>query len=367
MRVLIAPDKFKGTLTAHEAASAIARGWKRKRPQDDLELLPISDGGDGFGGILGQLLGARRIGCVTVDAAQRKRRSTWWWHEASRTAVIESADVIGLALLPKGRFHPFDLDTFGLAQVFKAAQKRGARRIIVGVGGSATNDGGFGLARGLGWQFLDRDGRVIEQWTELDGLAKLTTPPKPFDGEFIVAVDVWNQLLGRNGCTRIYGPQKGIREPEFSKAEVCLRRLAKLAGPKQAKQPGAGAAGGLGFGLMTFCGARVVSGFELFARQARLAQRIRQVDLVITGEGALDRSSRMGKGVGQLVVRCRRAGTPCLALAGKVTPEARGWKALKFVAGITDYFSQTHAEQHAEDALGVLAARAAVHYGQGKV
>src|SRR5882672_3560125 len=129
LRVLIAPDKFKGTLTAREAATAIARGWRKSRPQDSLEILPISDGGDGFGEVTGELLGATTRHIKTKDAAHRSCKATWWWSAKTKTAVIESAQVIGLAMLPKGKFHPFQLDTFGLGAVLRAAQRSNAKQI----------------------------------------------------------------------------------------------------------------------------------------------------------------------------------------------------------------------------------------------
>ena len=144
LNVLIVPDKFKGTLTAAAAAQAIARGWRRARPKDQLELLPMSDGGDGFGEVISQLLHARAQSIKTVDAAHRPCKAAWWWEPESRFAVVESAKVVGLAMLPPRAFHPFQLDTFGLGAVLRAAQSRGARQILIGIGGSATNDGGFG-------------------------------------------------------------------------------------------------------------------------------------------------------------------------------------------------------------------------------
>src|SRR5439155_11955972 len=167
-RVLIVPDKFKGTLTAHEAATAIAAGWRRARPTDQLELLPMSDGGDGFGTVMGELLGAKRMACRTMDAAHRPCTAQWWWEAKSRTAVIETAAIIGLAMLPRGKFHPFQLDTGGIARVLEAVRRRRAKSCLIGIGGSATNDGGFGLARALGWRFLDKKGQSIDQWVRLD-------------------------------------------------------------------------------------------------------------------------------------------------------------------------------------------------------
>jgi len=334
VNVLIIPDKFKGTLTAGAAAEAIARGWQRSRPHDSLVLLPMSDGGDGFGEVLGQLLGAKIQKVKTVDAAHRPCEASWWWEPQTKTAIIESANVIGLAKLPPGKFHPFELDTFGLGAVVRAAARKGAKRCVIGIGGSATNDGGFGMARALGWKFWDRDDTPIDRWTRLGRLARISSPARTrWFEELIVAVDVQNPLLGARGATQVYGPQKGLRPEDFAEAERNLRSLAAAVqqfvvppsgGPGRLKPelqtiPGAGAAGGLGFGLMAFAGAKAEPGFELFARLAKLEKRFRAADLVITGEGCIDDSTFMGKGVGEIVRRCRKKKIPCLALAGNIT------------------------------------------------
>ncbi|MFN3409502.1 MAG: glycerate kinase [Limisphaerales bacterium] len=323
MRVLIAPDKFKGTLTAREAALAIARGWRRVRPQDQIKLLPISDGGDGFGLVLAQGLAARPATCATVNAAGEPLRARWWVSSDRDTAIIESARIIGLAMLPTGRFHPFQLDTRGLARVLQNAARRGVRRCLVGIGGSATNDGGFGLARGLGWQFLDAAGHPFASWTELHRLRRLVPPEqRTVPPRIEVAVDVQNPLLGAQGCTRIYGPQKGLRPADFALAERNLRQLARVTrdqlGRDLANEPGAGAAGGLGFGLAAFANARLVPGFDLVARCTDLDRQLARADLVITGEGRVDASTFMGKGVGELWRRCAARKIPCLALAGVI-------------------------------------------------
>jgi glycerate kinase len=322
-RVLIVTDKFKGTLTATAAAQAIARGWLQVRPDDSLELLPMTDGGDGFGEVMSGLLGAKPQEIKTVDAAGRPCVGRWWWAPGSKTAIVESATVIGLALLPAKRFHPFDLDTFGLGTVFRAAKKKGARACLVGIGGSATNDGGFGLARAMGWRFRNRESITLEHWTELTDLDRLQPPMEPLVfREIRVAVDVQNPLLGARGATRIYGPQKGLRPQDFPKAEACLRVLARAVKTNSrrelAKVPGAGAAGGLGFGLMAFLDAKLEPGFDLFARHAALARLLRGCDIVVTGEGAIDASTLMGKGVGEVARRCRKHGIPCFGMAGKI-------------------------------------------------
>ncbi len=340
MRVLIAPDKFKGTLTAHAAAEAIARGWRRARPHDSLDLLPISDGGDGFGEVMSELTGAGARLVQTLDAAHRSCKATWWWSAKTKTAIIESARVIGLAMLPKGKFHPFQLDTFGLGAVLRAAQRLGPKEIIVGIGGSATNEAGFGLARALGWEFLDRAGNRIESWTNLKSLADIHQPKQTPSANILVAVDVRNPLLGIRGASRVYGPQKGLRPHDIAPAEQSLRRLATVLKQQHdldfARTPGAGAAGGLGFGLLTFVGAKIQAGFDLMARHSALERRMRQADLVVTGEGAIDRTTAMGKGCGEIARRCSARQIPCLGLSGTVIQSASIQKLFQQVSGLTD-------------------------------
>jgi glycerate kinase len=369
LKVLVVPDKFKGTLSAREAAEAVAVGWRSVRPEDLVELLPMSDGGDGFGEVVGQLLGGTSQEVRTVDAAGRPCAARWWWEPGTRTAVIESARVIGLALLPPGEFHPFELDTVGLGAVLRAAAARGARRHLLGIGGSATNDGGFGVARSVGWQFLDADGRSIERWTELTRLHRVCAPAgPPLIEEMLVAVDVQNPLLGVTGATRIYGPQKGLAPGDFSRAEQNLDRLRQVVESDLkldcAAEPGAGAAGGLGYGLRCFFGARLVPGFELFARYADLERRLHSAQLVITAEGAIDRSTLMGKGVGQVARRCRELGVPCLGLGGGVDlppglsdAERVFTRVHSIVPALTDLAQATAQPKHW---LATLAARAAM-------
>ncbi|MEO7299140.1 MAG: glycerate kinase [Verrucomicrobiota bacterium] len=374
LRVLIAPDKFKGTLSAKNAARAMARGWKKSRPEDVLELLPISDGGDGFGEIISQLIGAKPRKIKTVNAAHQPIETMWWWNAKTKTAVIESAKIIGLAMLPPKTFHPFQLDTFGLGKVLRAVQKRGCRHCVIGIGGSATNDGGFGMARALGWKFLDQQGKIIESWIELKSLAKIASP-KTARMKITVAVDVQNPLLGSRGATRIYGPQKGLREDDFDIAENALRKLAQvlssafrrsgnrlkaeLQTKDFAKIPGAGAAGGLGFGLMAFLGAKPESGFEIFSLAANLEKRLLKKDLVLTGEGAIDRQTLMGKGVGQIALLCQKYRIPCIGIAGVVLEPDKAKKLFTLTRGLTETTSLKNAKSHPEKYLEKLAKKIA--------
>jgi glycerate kinase len=329
-RILIIPDKFKGTLTARQAAYAIAAGWRSVHPNDVLHCIPMSDGGDGFGSVLAGALEATRQTTATIDSAGRSRSSDWWVSPSRSIAVVETAQTIGLALLPHGQFHPFQLDSFGIGAVLRDAVASGARDCWVGIGGSSTNDAGFGLARSLGWQFLDSDGNEILRWRELTRLVRVIRSKEPLQAtcRFTVAVDVENPLLGPTGCSRVYGPQKGLRPEDMIQAEAALEQLAKVMAKELGRDiaviPGSGAAGGLGFALMAFLDARVESGFEIFARAADLDRHVDWSDLVLTGEGSLDRQSLMGKGTGRVAARARQHGRPCYGLAGMVEPLGPG-------------------------------------------
>ncbi|MDA7915840.1 glycerate kinase [Verrucomicrobia bacterium] len=341
MKVLIVPDKFKGTLSARKVASAIAEGWHEARPLDELDLAPMSDGGDGFGELLGEQLGGVIQVCETIDAAGREVSSNWWWIEGTQTAVVEAALTNGIALLPPHHFHPFDLDTYGLGAVLKSAKNKGAEQLLIGIGGSATNDAGFGLARALGWGFLDVQGDVIEKWIHLNQLNEVRpSGGEPFFESVMVAVDVKNPLLGEQGCSRVFGPQKGLLDEEMVTAEAALDRLRKVireqTGNDASMDEGAGAAGGLGYGLATFLNGKFESGFDLFATHTRLKQRIAQADLVITAEGSIDASSMMGKGVFEVATCADERGVPCIGIAGRIADRERVESKFKHLEGIVD-------------------------------
>lgn len=364
LRVLIVPDKFKGTLTAQQAAESIAQGWTRARRDDQTEVLPMSDGGDGFGEVVGNLLKAEPRATKTVDAAHRPLNAAWWWEPNTATAIIEAARINGLAQLPPGKYHPFELDTFGLGDVLRDAAGLGARRCIMGIGGSATNDGGFGVARAMGWEFFNPKSALIDRWTDLHNLSQIKPPRRDrWFQELLVAVDVNNPLLGPRGCTRVYGPQKGVKETDFEFAERCLTCLAAVAQQElhvnTAVEPGTGAAGGLGFGLRTFLHAKLVPGFELFADVAKLTARISGCDLVVTGEGAIDEQTLMGKGVGELAGLCHKLKKPCIAIGGMASEAARAGSLFTKVMALTSF--TTHDEARAKPAhwLTIAAEKAA--------
>jgi glycerate kinase len=368
-RILIVPDKFKGSLSALEAAEAIARGWAAACPDDTLTLLPMSDGGDGFGPVMAGALGLEEQLVDVVNAAGQARPAAWWFDSESGQAVVETAQSNGLALLPRGRFHPFGLDTCGVGQLLLAAGQSGAAHCLTGIGGSATNDGGFGMARALGWVFRDESGKVIEQWTRLDGLALIESPTSRAWPSLKVASDVQNRLLGVDGATWVYGPQKGMRPEDFAKADACLGRLATVTaetlGSDFSLTPGSGAAGGLGFGLMAFAGATIESGFEVFAKATDLEAKVGQADFVVTAEGAIDEQTLMGKGTGQVAVFCRRLGKPSIGLAGQLAlrqSEVEPGKRLfwRLAALVPDLACESEAMANAASHLEQLAKREGV-------
>lgn len=365
-RILLVPDKFKGSLTAAEAAAAIAEGWRQVRPQDVIETQLLADGGDGFGPVFAGLLGAAPQIVNTVDCTGQACEARWWLSSDGSTAIIEAAEVNGLARLPAGQGHPFQRDTYGLGALLQAAAAAGVRRCLVGIGGSATNDGGFGLARALGWRFVDATGRQIKSWALLDQLSAIQAPAAALAiAELVVAVDVSNPLLGPQGATAVYGPQKGLAVGDLPQAERCLRRLAvvcdRALGQPLSELPGAGAAGGLGYGLRVFCGGRFQSGGALFMQLAKLPERMASADLVITAEGALDEQSLMGKGVGLLAAEAARLNKPCWCLSALSTVQVAPspWPGFRSLAIVPQLASAERSQQYPHECLVALAAFAA--------
>ncbi|MCG8599532.1 MAG: glycerate kinase [Verrucomicrobiales bacterium] len=303
MNILVASDKFKGSLTATEACRAIRTGLEEGCANWDtppqIHTLPVADGGDGIAGTLTVAQSGTWRSCSVHDALGSPVEAGYGIVDNGNTAVIEMAEASGLALLGDRKKAPWSASTFGTGELVLDAVRRGVRQIILGIGGSATNDGGAGMALALGWKFLDASGEKVSDIP--DGLPRVATilpPEKPVTSEVLVACDVENPLLGPEGCTRIYGPQKGIKSDEFEIHEARLQHLVKLLGndaARSASQPGSGAAGGLGFGAAIFLNATLRPGFDLVAGQLDLESHISRADLVITGEGRLDAQTESGK------------------------------------------------------------------------
>ena len=330
MRILIAPDKFKGSLGAGDVARAIATGIRGALPAAEIELVALADGGEGTSNAIQSARDGEWIDCYAHDALGRPITARYAWLSESRLAVIEMSAAAGLAQLAPNERNPLEASTFGVGEMLRDAFARGAGEIILGLGGSATNDGGSGLARALGFRFLGSDGQVLEgPVSELVELARIGLPNELSLPSIIAACDVDTPLLGPRGATRTFGPQKGATSPQLEILERALTRLADVAavtfGFDHRETPGAGAAGGLGFGLLTFCGAQIRSGFEVVADAIRLREKIKQADIVITGEGKLDRQTLAGKAPAGVARMARAEGKMVCAIAGQASedPEVR--------------------------------------------
>lgn len=325
MRILIAIDKFKGSIPATVASQAIASALKQTLPEAASDLCPIADGGEGTAEAVVTALSGEWCETATFDAQSRPVAARYGLVRTADhlEAIMEMSAASGLAMVSDLPLDPASASTRGTGLMIQDAIARGAQRIIIGIGGSATNDAGIGMAAALGFRFLDAAGALLEPTiAHMDRLAKIEPPGTAFP-EILVASDVNNPLLGPHGCTRVYGPQKGVTDFEFF--ENRLQHLADIArrdlGSDHRDVPGAGAAGGLGFGLMSFCGAKLTSGFDLIADLVHLRERIAAADLVITGEGRLDAQTLHGKGPMGVANMARELGKPVAAFAGAIQAE----------------------------------------------
>ena len=326
MRILFAPDKFKGSLTATEAAAIMARGWRKSWPEAEAVLHPVADGGDGSLDVLKATLGGEWREARARDARGVIRPVSWLWQAAKRTAWIETARVAGLAGLPAAEHRPTTATSAGLGDLINSISREGARHIFVCLGGSATNDAGCGMAAALGFRFLDRTGNEVEPIpAALPTVEKIMAPRSGCGAEVIALADVRNPLLGPQGASHAYGPQKGAGPDEVVFLEEALRHVADIArrdlGAPDPATPGAGAAGGLGFGVMTFLRGCVRPGFETIAQLTGLPEAVNGCDIVVTGEGRLDVQTASGKAPAGVAGLARAVGKPVIAIVGSASAE----------------------------------------------
>ena len=328
MKILIAPDKFKGSLSAREVAENISTGLRDVLPDAKIDIVPMADGGEGTAEVIGDALGGSWVDCAAHDPLGRQINARYAWIEHRRLAVMEMSEAAGMRRLSENERDPVRANTFGVGEMLLDAMQRGAREIVIGLGGSATNDGGFGMARALGFRFFsgnDHDHELKSAISELQKLRRIQKPGNLTLPKIIAAVDVRNPLLGKNGATQIFGPQKGVSEDKVDILERALTRLADVVSKDleidYRDEPGAGAAGGLGFGLMSFCGAKIRPGFDVVAKAVKLEAKVKDIDLIITGEGRLDAQTLQGKtpaGVAQLA---RRLGKRVFAIVGSASED----------------------------------------------
>jgi glycerate 2-kinase len=365
---VVAPNAFKGSLTAVEAARAMAEGARRAFPSADIAAIPIADGGDGT------------VDALVVAARGERRRvrvrgplgepveAEYGLIDAGACAVIEMARAAGLALVRAGSRDPRVTTTYGVGELMQHAHDSGARRFVVGIGGSATNDGGGGMAQALGYHLLDERGVELPPGgAALDRLARIDRGGVHSDWTQVqveVACDVTNPLTGPDGASAVYGPQKGATPEMVEQLDRALHRLAEVIrrdlGVDVERLPGAGAAGGLGAGLRAFVGGRLARGAEMVMEALHLDDRLRGASLVVTGEGRLDaQTARFGKGPAAIARLARAAGIPVIAIGGSVADEAElrlVFDATDSLAGATTSVDQAMA--HAPQLLAAATERA---------
>lgn len=331
MKAVIAIDSLKGSLSSMEAGYAIADGIRRVHGQDaEIVVRPLADGGEGtvealVSGMSGVTQNVMVTGPLGIPV-----NCEYGIIESSHTAVIEMSGAAGITLVPDEKRNPLYTTTYGVGEVIKDAIAKGCRRFIVGIGGSATNDGGVGMLQALGYGFLDKEGKQVPFGARgLEVLEEITDEyvlPELAECEFRVACDVTNILCGENGCSAVYGPQKGATPSMVMQMDNWLKHYAKLAEKKftkaNANQAGTGAAGGLGFAFLSFTNAVLESGIKIVLEETCLEKYMENADIVITGEGRLDGQTAMGKAPVGVARLAKKHDIPVIAFAGSVTKEA---------------------------------------------
>lgn len=325
MKILIAPDSFKESLEALEVCHAIESGFSQIFPNAEYTLLPMADGGEGTSAVLSYVLGGRWKDVIVNDPLMRPITAKYLLLPDA-TAVIEIAQACGLHLLTLSERNPSIASSYGVGELIVDALAEGAKRIIIGLGGSATNDAGMGMLTALGMTFHDSDDKMLAQGgSELARLQRLDRTcfhAEVLDTVVEVACDVTNPLCGLLGASTIFGPQKGAIPKQVKQLDASLNHFATVCQRHSYEDyqniSGAGAAGGLGYALMTFCGATLKSGFDTVAETVNLSQHIADADLIITGEGKLDAQTAMGKVAGGISQLAKSNHTPVIAICGSV-------------------------------------------------
>ncbi|TDH21631.1 glycerate kinase [Segetibacter sp. 3557_3] len=343
MKIIVAPDKFKENLTSFELCAAIAEGISIVDDTIDIVQLPLADGGDGFVNVLGHYLKTTSVGCDTVDALGRPIVVHYGWSASAKTALIELASASGLAGIQPHERNPMLTSTYGTGLLMKDAIARGAKEIIIGIGGSATNDGGTGLLAALGYTFRNHRQEVVPPMGKnLGEIAEIIAPDQAVAIPIIVACDVDNPLLGVNGATHTYGAQKGADRLQIDELEKGMKQFAELLetfmGKPVSEMPGAGAAGGTGAGLMLLADVSLQKGIEIVFKHSDIRTHLKNTDLVITAEGTFDKQTMHGKALHALANEAAKMDVPVMAVCGAVAIEPACYTSsgFSFVASITD-------------------------------
>lgn len=330
MKAVIAIDSLKGSLSSIEAGQAIAEGIKKADAKAEVVIRPLADGGEGtvealVCGMNGTLQHVKVTGPLGEPVV-----CEYGIIDETKTAVIEMSGAAGITLVPDTKKNPLYTTTYGVGEVIRDAIEKGCRRFIVGIGGSATNDGGIGMLQALGYGFLNKDGQQVPFGAiglkELETITDTYVLPELAECEFKIACDVTNPLCGENGCSAVYGPQKGANPSMIMEMDKWLRYYAALAREKFPKanlnEPGTGAAGGLGFAFLTFTNAVLESGIKIVLEETKLESFVKDADVVVTGEGRLDFQTAMGKAPVGVAGLAKKFDIPVLAFAGSVTKDA---------------------------------------------
>ena len=330
MKVAIAIDSFKGSLSSLQAGNAAAQGIHRVDPDVKTVVRTLADGGEGTVQALTEGLGGQFVSVPVTGPAQKTVSCTYGVIEQAQTAVIEMSGAAGITLVSDTERNPLYTTTYGVGEVIQDAVLRGCRHFIIGIGGSATNDGGIGMLQALGYGFLNKDGQQVPFGAiglrELETITDTYVLPELAECEFKIACDVTNPLCGENGCSAVYGPQKGANPSMIMEMDKWLRYYAALAREKFPKanpnEPGTGAAGGLGFAFLTFTNAVLESGIKIVLEETKLESYVKGADVVVTGEGRLDFQTAMGKAPVGVAGLAKKFDIPVLAFAGSVTKDA---------------------------------------------
>ena len=330
MKIVVAPNAFKGSISAAQAADALCCGIRRALPDAQLQAIPVADGGDGLLEALQVPLAADRHVEAVRGPLGETVNASYLYSASRRLAIIEMATAAGLVLIPGDRLDALQASSEGVGQLIKAALDRGARHIVLGIGGSATTDGATGLASALGLRFLDENDRPLAgNGANLALIRRIDSSDldKRLSGiKLEIACDVDNPLLGKTGAAHVYAPQKGANPAQVEQLEQGLTNLAAVIqrdiGIDVRDLPGGGAAGGLGAGLKAFFNAKLTPGAEQVLALLGVEQAIEHADLVLTGEGRLDAQTRFGKAPGAVAALAQKHGVPCIAIAGALDDSA---------------------------------------------
>lgn len=361
MKVVAAIDSLKGSLSSMEAGFAVKAGILKAHPDAEVIVKPLADGGEGTTDALIEGMGGERILLTVTGPLGNQVQAYYGYLKETNTAIIEMAAAAGITLISKTERNPREATTFGVGEMILDALKRGCRNFIIGIGGSATNDGGIGMLQALGFSFLDKHNKEVERGAKvlnrIQSISVENVCPELKECHFQIACDVTNPLCGEHGATYIYGPQKGVTTDMSESLDAAMAHYARITadtfGSDHQYTEGAGAAGGLGFAFLSFLHAELTPGIDLILSATNLENTLRDADFVVTGEGRLDHQTAMGKAPVGVAKLAKKHGVKVIAFAGSVTQDAR----LCNTAGIDAFFPIVRGITTLEDAMNPETAR----------